>query len=292
MNQTHYDLIGDIHGYADQLNSLLDFLGYAPHGETRRHPDGRKAIFLGDYIDRGPKIRETLTLVRSMVEAGDALAILGNHEFNALAYHTPDGAGGWCRPHSPKNEAQYRATLDQLVIPYPGEWAAWLDWFRTLPLFLDLGGLRAVHASWDDDAIELASSLGHLGTQQIREMVQEGTPIKRMKDTLLSGLELPLPKECAVADKAGVSRSHIRVRWWMPLANATYREAVFPSSDGVPDIKIPDEFSANVGYPSDAPPVFFGHYWLPPESKREFLAPNVACLDYSVVLGGALTGYR
>ena len=58
-----YDLIGDIHGHADALQKLLRELGYAKQKGIYRHPD-RQAIFFGDFIDRGPRIRETLEIVR------------------------------------------------------------------------------------------------------------------------------------------------------------------------------------------------------------------------------------
>ncbi len=70
MNAQTYDLIGDIHGHYDKLVALLSRLGYRDDGEAHRHPEGRKVIFLGDYIDRGPKIREVLHTVRGMVDAG------------------------------------------------------------------------------------------------------------------------------------------------------------------------------------------------------------------------------
>lgn len=57
----NYDIIGDIHGHADELIRLLDKLGYKKSNGYYRHPvTERKAIFVGDFIDRGPKIRETL----------------------------------------------------------------------------------------------------------------------------------------------------------------------------------------------------------------------------------------
>ena len=77
-----YDLIGDIHGHAAELRQLLEKLGYSQHGGIYLHPD-RKVIFLGDFIDRGPQIREALGIVRVMVESGSALAVMGNHELNA-----------------------------------------------------------------------------------------------------------------------------------------------------------------------------------------------------------------
>ena len=81
-----YDIIGDIHGHADQLKSLLKKLGYQSKDGSFVH-ETRKAVFVGDMINRGPKIRETLNLVRSMVERGAAFAILGNHEMYAILYY-------------------------------------------------------------------------------------------------------------------------------------------------------------------------------------------------------------
>jgi predicted MPP superfamily phosphohydrolase len=78
-----------IHGHADELVELLENLGYQKAQGLYRHPD-RRVIFVGDFIDRGPKIRQVLEIVRAMIEEGKALAVMGNHELNALAYHTED----------------------------------------------------------------------------------------------------------------------------------------------------------------------------------------------------------
>jgi protein phosphatase len=85
-----FDIIGDVHGCGDELEQLLAQLGYQWSEEPRessglyrrvyRHPDGRKAIFVGDVVDRGPRILDTYQLVRHMVEAGSALCVPGNHE--------------------------------------------------------------------------------------------------------------------------------------------------------------------------------------------------------------------
>ena len=73
------DFIGDIHGHADVLEQLLTKLGYSKCNGAYSHPT-RKVLFVGDYVDRGPKIRETLQIVRGMVESGNAIALMGNHE--------------------------------------------------------------------------------------------------------------------------------------------------------------------------------------------------------------------
>lgn len=116
-----FDLIGDIHGYAGPLRAILQRLGYQENNDHWNHPEGRKVGFLGDYIDRGPEIRETLQIVQGMVDAGQAVATIGNHEFSALAYNTPDGQGGWLRPHNSEKTAQHRATLEQFA-DYRDEW--------------------------------------------------------------------------------------------------------------------------------------------------------------------------
>jgi hypothetical protein len=84
-----HDLIGDIHGHADALERLLEQLGYTTQNGAYRHPE-RRAIFLGDFIDRGPQIRETLEIIRPMVDSGAALSVMGNHELTGLPFHSPD----------------------------------------------------------------------------------------------------------------------------------------------------------------------------------------------------------
>lgn len=76
-----FDIVGDVHGCDDELAALLDRLGYAPDGQ---HPEGRRAVFLGDLVDRGPKVAEVLDRVKAMVEAGRALCVPGNHEAKLL----------------------------------------------------------------------------------------------------------------------------------------------------------------------------------------------------------------
>jgi protein phosphatase len=79
-----FDIIGDVHGCFDELQELLRRLGYevmpTASGHTARHTEGRKAIFLGDLVDRGPKIPAVLGLVMNMVESGAALCVPGNHD--------------------------------------------------------------------------------------------------------------------------------------------------------------------------------------------------------------------
>nr|WP_242516138.1 polynucleotide kinase-phosphatase [Sorangium cellulosum] len=83
-----FDVIGDVHGCLDELVELLEALGYRlsglPDAPRAEHPDGRRAIFVGDLVDRGPRSPDVLRLVMAMVEAGTALCVAGNHEVKLL----------------------------------------------------------------------------------------------------------------------------------------------------------------------------------------------------------------
>ena len=200
-----YDIIGDIHGYASELKALLNLLGYEEREGCYRHPE-RRVIFLGDFIDRGPEIRETLRIVRAMVERGHAMAVMGNHEYNALCYHTPDGKGGYLRPHIDKNTNQHQATLDQIAVPFPDEWADHLDWFQSLPLYLELDGLRVVHACWDDMEISALNGCARLTDNLLFKSAHRATAEFRAVDVLLKGKEVCLPEGSFFTDKEGVAR--------------------------------------------------------------------------------------
>jgi protein phosphatase len=72
-----FDIIGDVHGCCDELEELLAKLGYV----GGKHPQGRKAIFVGDLVDRGPRVVDVLRLVQKMVETGNAFCVPGNHDW-------------------------------------------------------------------------------------------------------------------------------------------------------------------------------------------------------------------
>ncbi len=77
-----FDIIGDVHGCYDELEALLTRLGYSHTGPAGAwsHSGGRKLVFLGDLVDRGPRIPETVRLVLDSVRAGSALCVPGNHD--------------------------------------------------------------------------------------------------------------------------------------------------------------------------------------------------------------------
>jgi len=81
-----FDIVGDVHGCADELRHLLDRLGYAETDGAFRHPEGRRAVFVGDLMDRGPKNLEVYRIVKAMVDAETALAVAGNHDVKLLKH--------------------------------------------------------------------------------------------------------------------------------------------------------------------------------------------------------------
>jgi len=283
-----YDIIGDIHGHADELNALLETLGYRNVGASHRHPDDRKIIFLGDYIDRGPKIREVLQTVRGMVDAGQALAILGNHEVNAMRYNSVGSNGQTLRPQSSKNKGQHQATLEQF--PDRAEWIVWLAWFASLPLSLDLGDLRAVHACWDVEAIQELSTIGRLEGATLEKYSRKDAPGYETISRIINGPEALLPEGFMHETADGTMRRDMRVKWWIDLAGVTCRAAMFPEDPSIPDEHLPQNLP-KTGYPEDAPPTFFGHY-AQKSSVPAPIRPNLACLDYGTGKGGFLCAYR
>lgn len=289
-----YDIIGDIHGYADELIELLMQLGYRETHGVFRHPD-RKVIYCGDFIDRGPQIRDVLTIVQSMCENDAAMAVMGNHEFNALAFHTPDPAspGNYLRRRTEKTIHQHQATLDQLSEP---EMARALGWFRTLPTSIDTGNLRVVHACWDAaDLANLALASEHYGFMSV-EFLQRATlksdPVFHAVERVLKGPEMKLPDGIRVTDKEGNHRSRARIRWFDSADDFQCGSYCLPpqTNSELANLAVPAQARPAV-YPQDAPPVFFGHYWLPAKAPGP-LRSNVACLDYSVAKEGFLCAYR
>jgi len=294
MPTVDYDIFGDIHGCNLTLEALLQKLGYQLVDGHYAHPQ-RQAIFLGDFIDRGPGQKEVIDLVKGMMEAGSAHAVMGNHELNAIAYYTQNPlTGDFLRPHTEKNRLQHEVFLDVFERDEV-EWKKAIDWFKTLPLWLDLGEIRCIHACWDDIFIEKIKKSQNdsnlLGSNLLNNGFEQGNWEFEALETLLKGKEIPLPTGHHFFDKQGIKRHNMRVRWWDSTAT-NYRAAYLGPENArthIPDDDIIGDHLVDYGH--SMPPVFIGHYWL--EGNPEPLAGNIACLDYSVAKpGGKLTVYR
>ena len=235
-----YDIIGDIHGQADKLVNLLEKMGYTLHGKVWNHPS-RQVIFVGDFIDRGLQQLETVKIARSMVNAGAALAVLGNHELNAIAWHTPhpERQGEYLRSHlRPNNRHQHEAFLNE-VEHLPEIHKDIIDWFLTLPLWLDLPDIRIVHACWHqqfmdflrpyltkDNCIPLALMLDAT-TENLADKDTATPSIFKAVEAICKGVEITLPQGHTFTDKDGHERHRVRTRWWDTSAVSYLRQQYF-----------------------------------------------------------------
>lgn len=232
-----YDLIGDVHGCAHTLEHLLDQMGYHKQGGVWRHPS-RMAVFLGDIIDRGPRIREALHIVHDMVEAGQALCIMGNHEFNALGWSTlaPPGSGKqYVREHSLRHARLIHETLTQFE-HHPGDWHDFLGWFYDMPLFVDAGRFRVVHACWDSGLIEPLRRQfpdGCIDEHFLQAAAVPGSFACNAFDRLLRGTDMRLPDGLTLTGGDGLTRSFFRTKFWEDDPK-TYGDIVF-QPDALPD---------------------------------------------------------
>lgn len=286
------DFIGDIHGHADKLQELLLKLGYQKINNIYSHPE-RKILFVGDYIDRGPKIRETLQIVKSMVDSGNAIALMGNHEYNALCFHFQETEGGHLRKHLIKNIIQHYETLKQFQNKQ-NEYEDYLEWFKTLPLFYETDTFKAVHACWDNGNIEyLRRTLinDRLTDELIYQSVKKGTELNEAIEQTLKGKELKMPEGLYFTDKDGTKRTEIRIKWWEDPSTMTYKSISVEPIENLPERPIElSELKSLDFYQDTDKPVFFGHYWL--KGKPLLYKDNICCLDYSVAKGGKLVAYR
>ena len=286
------DIIGDIHGHAGKLEELLQKMGYRKQNNYYSHPT-RKVVFLGDYIDRGPQIRETLEIVKGMVDNGNAIALLGNHEYNALCFHFQEREGGHLRKHLIKNIIQHYQTLKQFQ-NRQNEYENYLEWFKTLPLFYETEEFRAVHACWaSKDISYLKKKLVNdsLTDKLIYESVEIGSKLHDAIGQTMKGKEVDMPKGRFFTDKDGTMRSEIRIKWWENPLETTLNEI------SIEPLSIPRDtpldlttFGDTDYYDQDQKPVFFGHYWL--RGEPSLYRDNICCLDYSVANKGYLAAYQ
>jgi Calcineurin-like phosphoesterase len=292
-----YDLIGDIHGCANSLISLLEKMGYEHRQGCYRHKS-RKVVFVGDIVDRGPRIREALHIVKDMVDQGQAEIVLGNHEYNAMCYCTEgrkDSGMQYLREHNARHHRLIRETLEQFDA-HRSEWGAFLSWFHEIPLFIEKDHFRVVHACWDSIAIERFksySSTNSISEDFLHESIVKNSFASRIVDNLTRGTALELPNGETILGKDGLARNMFRTKFWSEEPQV-YNDVVF-QPDPLPKEMANRPLSAIekqqlLSYPLSETPVFVGHYWMADEPEP--IQNNIACLDYSAVKYGRLVAYR
>lgn len=149
---TPLDIVGDIHG---ELGALRDLLAAAGYDAAGCHPEGRKLVFVGDLVDRGPDSPGVVDLVRELMAAGRAVAILGNHELNLLRNERKHG-NDWFWNERSERDARFTPCAQ---VTRDDERRDMLDFFASLPLMLSRPDLRVTHAAWHAPSVQHLSTL-------------------------------------------------------------------------------------------------------------------------------------
>jgi hypothetical protein len=301
--QIHYDLVADVHGRFDKLSALMERLGYRKEGDAFIPPRGHKAVFLGDLIDSKDGheclggVRATLQAVKAMCDRGDALCIMGNHELNALYFHYEVSKGKYLRIRGSKNIKMHQGTLDDFpdYDDPQSEWQRiWIPWMKQLPFFLELDGLRAVHACWHPEMIARIAGRDFTDENFFLACADKSNPEGEAMEILLKGIEVPLPHPHFFVDHTGTKRHNFRARWWeLPGDDVLCSELVFPANDQICELPVAAEArSMFQPYVAHERPLFVGHYFKPADSPLHPERHNVACLDHSAAKAGPLVAYR
>jgi len=261
------DIIGDIHGHYLELRLLLEKFGYIIQGLNFESPENRKLAFVGDFINRGPQSVEVLKLVKSLQESGDAIVVLGNHEFKLI-----------------QNFVAGKSSSDEFV-PF-------IPWLRTLPLFLELETLRIVHAAWHFSSIDILEQTLVADDLFIKETLKKGSVYHKASQTIVSGIKIDIPENFRLVDRFNIRRKKARLKWWMELNGKPYSECFF--SPMFPEVSDNGPIERDVNmiepYSKKDKPVFIGHYCLPENLPKVF--DQVVCLDGCVSYDNTLWGYR
>lgn len=295
------DIIGDIHGEIDALNKLLGHLGYDIHGS---HRDGRRLVFVGDFCDRGPDSPAVLARVEQLVRAGQAHAVLGNHEINLLRNDAKDGSGWYFDARASRDQPKY-APFRSATSAQKNRIVAFLS---TLPIALERKDLRIIHAAWITDCIDSIRSIQRCDLltrfdawDKAADLYAQGLlghmaeERQQWPHTLEDPLQQP-PFLHARAEYDSVSQMMNPLKI---LTSGVEREAAAPFYISgkwrfLDRVKWWDDYS-------DSVPVVIGHYWrrfyAGPDSQTRGesglfdelpsyawhgLLSNVFCVDYSV----------
>jgi protein phosphatase len=169
-----FDIIGDVHGCCEELEALLQQLGYIVTSmeagdplwgsQTYVHPEGRKAVFVGDLVDRGPRILDTLRLVRNMVQAGSALCVPGNHDMKLM--RKLRGRNVQITHGLANSVAEIETLRDEIRDPFCQALADFLDSLVSHYVF-DEGKLVVAHAG-------MKAEMQGRGSRRVREFALYG----------------------------------------------------------------------------------------------------------------------
>ena len=287
-----YDIIGDIHGNAELLKALLLKLGYSKVNGFYQHPS-RKAVFLGDLINKGKEVRKAVKIVRKMVENQSAFCVLGNNDYWAICYYTKSPSGRYLLNHNSRTRTLFYTTTES----YKGKadiLADDINWLKTLPLFIDFVGFRVVHAYWDKKLIKYVKKNypGHMNRDAfIQKSVIEGTKESKVVDVLLTGTRIRIVPTAKVLNSNQKPVFELPIKWWLNPGGLNLKQVSFGNFVFVENRLVSQkEYKLFSEYPLNKKPLFFGHYCL--RGFTGILQENISCLDFCCYRTGRLASYR
>lgn len=289
-----FDIIGDLHGCYELTLSLINKLGYKYQNGAYKHPENRQIIFVGDLLNRGTKIVETLNLVKKLIKDGVALSVLGNHETLLLLAYAEVGKSIFEQPPPYLNKVHF--TSLNAYQDNKAEFFTTLDWLFTLPLALEFENFRVAHAGWRETLIADFFSKYKNAIIDANFLIKAKTPTTweyEVREALTQGMRFNFNPE-AVKNLADFKKKRqFRAKFWLEDPK-TYGDIFFHPfylPPQVANFKLDEEIKAQIEtYKSEQKNLFVGHYWL--SGTPAILAPNIACVDYSAVKGGPLVAYR
>lgn len=295
----NYLFIGDLHGHATALKSLLQKAGFSPSGDSFRHPN-LKAAFVGDLINRGLENLACLRIVRAMVENGDAIAVPGNHEVIFLNYHQTDPATGH---YTMQNRSGWNKLLQNTMQEFgqqKAELFEMLRWLRGLPFVIEERDFNLVHACYDLDSVEILRERTN-GTFSLRE--EDWLNMGLGKDPELSdaihvltfGVSIYLDT-AQLFPGSNLSSQHApRIRYWEDPVEKSLKQTLFIEDDkhleGLGFLSLPESFyDAFKTYPEYETPLIHGHYCVIEDLKD--LPQNIIIADRAVIKTGILKAWN
>lgn len=289
-----YDIIGDIYGHSEKLKKLLGELGYRKNKDGIFTHSNRKVIFLGNFINNGPQIKETLEIIKKMSDFGSAYTLLGYQEYSILCYCTKD-KDEYLHKHNNKNSNQHLKTLREFNNGKSEDLNYYLEWFMNLPLFFNMDGMRAVSACWYNQNIDFINEKynNHLTDEFLKKSVDKSSFEYKAIDETLKGKRVSLPEGIIIKDIYGNKKKSLRIKWWERPEGKTYKEySISKYNDEVPDINVLLNESENdllEGYHEDRKPLFVGYYNL---NEPKLLNSNVICMNSNINETNKLYAYR
>ncbi len=256
LNEGPLDIVGDVHGDIAALENLLRHLGYDASGH---HAENRHLVFVGDLTDRGPDSVAVIQQVQSLIEAGQAQCVLGNHELNILLDEEKFDNGWYFGKRFLDSDGRQ---VKQRLVTEDLERNELLVFFQSLPLVLVRDDVRVVHACWQPEMVSMATeaidtltfykqhrfnvNVGLALRSDLRDWQREQrhqnlNPVK----VLTSGLEVKIKEPF---EASGKIRYLDRFPWWHDYDDEAY--------------------------------CFFGHYSQPYGIARD--SSRAICVDYGV----------